>query len=172
MTERVVLLDTAGRPIGSADKATVHTDRTPLHLAFSCHVRGPRGEVLVTRRALTKTAWPGVWTNAFCGHPAPGEAQEAAIDRRARDELGIHVREITVVLPDFRYDAVDPSGIRENELCPVFTAVTDDEPRPDPTEVVEYRWVAQDDLDAAIAHAPWAFSPWLVWQTEQLHAAR
>ena len=27
------------------------------------------------------------------------------------------------------------NGVRENEICPVFTAVTSDEPKPDPTEV-------------------------------------
>ncbi len=168
MTERVVLLDDAGRPIGTADKATVHTATTPLHLAFSCHVRNRRGQVLVTRRALSKPTWPGVWTNAFCGHPGPGEDPEAAIARRAHTELGIKVRDIAPLLPDFRYEAVDASGIRENEVCPVYTAVTDDEPRPHPDEVAEYRWADADDLAAALAHAPWAFSPWLVWQDEQL----
>lgn len=168
MTELVVLLDAAGAPIGTADKATVHTADTPLHLAFSCHLRNRQGQVLITRRALSKSAWPGVWTNAFCGHPAPGELLTDAVARRARDELGLHVYDVGVVLPDFRYEAVDANGIRENEVCPVYTAVTDDEPQPQPDEVADYRWVEPADLDAALAHAPWAFSPWLVWQAEQL----
>ena len=29
---------------------------------------------------------------------------------------------IRLLLPDFRYHAVDASGIRENEVCPVFAA--------------------------------------------------
>lgn len=170
MTELVVLVDDHGHPIGTADKTTVHTATTPLHLAFSCHVRNGRGQVLVTRRALRKATWPGVWTNAFCGHPAPGEPPEDAIVRRARTELGIEVTGIAVLLPDFRYEAVDASGIRENEVCPVYTAHTDDEPLPRPDEVAEYRWADPGDLSAALAHAPWAFSPWLVWQHEQLRA--
>ena len=45
-SERVVLLDDSGRPIGMADKYSVHDADTPLHLAFSCHVYDPLGRVL------------------------------------------------------------------------------------------------------------------------------
>jgi isopentenyl-diphosphate delta-isomerase len=39
----VVLLDDLGRPSGRRPRATVHDRRTPLHLAFSCHVVDPAG---------------------------------------------------------------------------------------------------------------------------------
>ena len=170
--ERVVLLDDAGEPIGTALKATVHTEETPLHLAFSCHVTDADGRLLVTRRALGKRAWPGVWTNSFCGHPAPGEDMTEAVARRALDELGITVVDLELVLPEFRYLAVDASGIVENELCPVFTARTFDEVLPDPDEVMQYEWVDAADVAASVTRAPWAFSPWLTLQLPALAAAR
>ncbi len=169
--EQVVLLDEDGTVIGAADKATIHSPHTPLHLAFSCHVANAAGELLVTRRALDKATWPGVWTNAFCGHPAPGEAMSDAVVRRARQELGIELLDLAVALPDFRYRAVDASGIVEYEICPVHSAWTTDEVTVDPAEVVEYRWVAPDALAAAARLTPWAFSPWLTLQLAELDAS-
>ncbi|MFW6599343.1 isopentenyl-diphosphate Delta-isomerase [Propionibacteriaceae bacterium Y2011] len=166
--EQVILLDEACSRVGVAPKSSVHHADTPLHLAFSCHVTDPAGRVLVTRRALSKATWPGVWSNACCGHPGPGEQVGDAVTRRARDELGIAVEAVTLVLPTFRYRAVDDSGVVENEVCPVYTARTRDQPDPDPTEVMAHRWVRPGDLAASIALTPWAFSPWLVSQAAEL----
>ncbi|MGV8895061.1 MAG: isopentenyl-diphosphate Delta-isomerase [Rhodoglobus sp.] len=168
--EQVVLLDNDAMPIGVADKIDVHTTDTALHLAFSCHIYNADGEVLVTRRALSKLTWPGVWTNSFCGHPAPEEPMDVAIRRRAQFELGITVDSLEIVLPDFRYRAVDASGIVENEVCPVYRAVTADTVAPNPAEVAEFAWVTPSELHAAAAATPFAFSPWLGWQLEQLTA--
>ena len=170
--ERVVLLTEDGVPSGSADKERVHGERTPLHLAFSCHLSNRAGELLVTRRALGKRSWPGVWTNAFCGHPMPGELITDAIARHAARELGLPFdpveNELVLALPEFHYRAVDASGIVENEICPVYRAVTDEIPRPNPAEVVETAWVRPEDLVRSVALTPWAFSPWLVLQLESL----
>lgn len=162
--ELVVLLDEAGAAIGTADKATVHTRETPLHRAFSCHVFHADGRVLVTRRALGKLTWPGVWTNSFCGHPGPDETMDAAIHRRATRELGLTLGPLELVLPDFRYRAVDASGIVENEVCPVYRTTVNVDPDPADDEVAEWAWVLPRELRAAVDAAPFAFSPWLALQ--------
>ena len=164
----VVLLDAQGEPCGTADRTTVHTQSTPLHLAFSCYVVDAEGLVLMTRRALTKRTWPGVWTNACCGHPQPGERFEDAIQRRLGQELGARATAIAPVLPDFRYEAVDASGIRENEVCPVFVATLHGGVDPDPTEVMEYRWVDPSALADVATHSAWLLSPWSVEQIRQM----
>jgi isopentenyl-diphosphate delta-isomerase len=131
-------------------------------------VRNTRGDILVTRRALVKKTWPGVWTNSFCGHPLPGESMVDALSRRAAFELGLDLDDFTVALPDFRYRAVDSSGIVENEICPVFVVTTHAEPVPNPDEVMDYLWVSPAALRASAEHTPWAFSPWLVLQLAEL----
>lgn len=182
--ELVRLLDDSGAEIGTADKALVHTTETPLHLAFSCHLFDAQGRTLLTRRALSKLTWPGVWTNSFCGHPAPGESFEEAIIRRAAVELNLVVTDIQPALPDFRYRAVDASGIVENEICPVFTAVFDgvldggdaaaddsaadlDAIAPNPAEVCDWAWAEVVDVEEAVTATPFAFSPWLVQQLSE-----
>jgi len=168
--ELVVLLDDVGRSIGTAPKSEVHHDSTPLHLAFSCYLFDHAGHVLLTRRALDKRTFPGVWTNSFCGHPSPDESVVGAVARRAREELGVDVADLICVLPDFRYHAVDTEGILENEFCPVFCARVVGSVDADPTEIMDFAWVQWDQLRAA-AEFPWAISPWAVQQVPLLEAA-
>ena len=173
--DQVVLLSAAGEVIGAQPRASVHTRETPLHLAFSTYVFNAAGEVLITRRALSKRTWPGVWTNSCCGHPRPGEDLTDAIRRRLSDELGLEVGEITSLLPDFAYTATDASGIVENEICPVFRAEVDrgathpdSGVAPNPDEVMDWKWVTWDALVASAQLTPFVFSPWAVQQLSQL----
>lgn len=166
--EYVVLLDEAGQPSGQARKADVHSRNTPLHLAFSCWLFDDAGRTLLTRRATTKLTWPGIWTNSFCGHPAPGEAPADAVVRRGAQELGVQVRALRMVLPDFRYTAEMANGIRENEVCPVFVATTSSPVVADAREVDSVRWIDWAELADLVAREPDQFSPWLRLQLTQL----
>jgi isopentenyl-diphosphate Delta-isomerase len=166
--EEVVLLDEGGHAIGTAPKATTHHADTPLHLAFSCYVFDTEGRLLLTRRALDKPTFPGVWTNSVCGHPGPGEALVEAVARRASQELGLVLDDVRLALPAFRYSATMPSGVRENELCPVFTAVTTSVPQPDPKEVAELAWVAWPEFRDGVLAGDREVSVWCAAQVAEL----
>lgn len=170
MTEQVVLLDEQGRGIGVADKATVHHQNTPLHLAFSCYVFSPRGDLLVTRRARAKKTWPGVVTNSCCGHPGPAEPFTGAVTRRLADELGLPAPRVDLLLPKFRYQATMSNGIIENELCPVFRAVTSADPVVAPAEVDESGWMSWPLFVSLVTGGELDVSPWCREQVPQLTA--
>lgn len=87
-----------------------------------------------------------------------------AVRRHGLGELGIRLSDVRIALPDYRYRAVDASGIVENEICPVHVALLDGEPSANPDEVSEWTWVDASALSEAVARAPFAFSPWLVEQ--------
>jgi isopentenyl-diphosphate delta-isomerase len=169
--ERVVLLDDQGAPIGVRLKRQVHGLATPLHLAFSCYLFDRSWEqLLVTRRARSKATWPGVWTNTCCGHPTPGEGLLSAVRRRVQDELGLECDALRVVLPRFRYRAGMPTGVQENEVCPVLCGLAGAEPRPNPAEVDAYEWVPWGAFAADVLSGVRVVSPWCAEQVPQLLA--
>ena len=170
--ELVVLVSAAGEAIGTAPKATVHHADTPLHLAFSVYLFDDTGSLLVNQRALAKATFPGVWTNSACGHPAPGEPVEDAVGRRARDELGLEVHDLRRVLPRFSYRA-EMDGVVEWELCPVLTGRvggTTPEPRSDPSEVEEARWVPWVSFAADVLSGARPVSTWCREQVAELQS--
>jgi len=122
--------------------------------------------MLVQQRAWSKQTWPGVWSNACCGHPAPGEPVAEAAQRRLAEELSLHDIRLKLALPHFRYRA-EHLGVVENEICPVFIGLCLTEPTPNNDEVAATDWV---DWEAFIRNDPAfdAYSPWSKWEAAQL----
>jgi len=171
--ESVVLLDTDGRAIGTADKAKIHTDRTPLHSAFSIFLFNRNGQMLAQQRAWSKPTWPGIWSNACCGHPAPGEALLSAAERRLEQELGLTDISLKIALPRFRYRA-EYLGIVENEICPVFVGACERDPILNSEEVADFKWIDWQAFCGAAntsgerEHPFQHFSPWSLLEARAL----
>jgi len=157
--ELIVLLDDDGTAIGTLAKPLVHHGETPLHRAFSAYLFSDDGRLLVTRRALSKQTFPGMWTNTVCGHPGPGEDDEAAIARRAGFELGLGVADLRSAVPGYRYRA-EFQGVVENEICPVYLGRFTGSPAPDPTEVEDWELVDWAHFRRRQATEGDAWSPW------------
>jgi len=157
--EQVILVDEQNNQIGVTDKETVHTKNTPLHRAFSLFLFNDKKQLLVTKRALSKKTFPGVWTNSVCGHVSPGEETIAAVKRRVHEELQIRVDDIHEVAP-YRYRFADASGIVENEICPIFIGFTSENPTLEKSEVEEYTWIDWEEFLETILNRPGSYSPW------------
>lgn len=155
--ERVILVDDQDRAIGVADKLGAHR-RGLLHRAFSVVLENDRGELLLQRRAAHKYHSPGLWSNACCGHPRPGEAVDVAARRRMGEELGVDVnlRE----LGSFSYRA-RVGDLIEHELDHVFLGRLSEDPHANPDEVSECRWVSVAELKSEMDLAPQDYTVWL-----------
>lgn len=159
--ELVVLVDEQNNPIGTKPKDSVHTFSTPLHRGFSLFIFNQKGELLVTRRAASKKTFPNVWTNTVCGHPGPDEDVVAAAKRRLKKELGLTSGDMNVVSP-YRYRFSDIHGILENEICPILVGRTHEEPKADPDEVSEWKWMPWTEFHMETQNIPDKYSPWSV----------
>jgi len=169
--DHVVLLDARGKPSATMAKSGAHHGSTPFHLAFSCHVVRADGRALITRRSACKQTWPGVWSNACCGHPRLGETLRGAVRRHLAAELGVGLRRLALAIGDFAYRAEMPDGIVEHELCPVVVAEVDGPLRLDPAEADRAEWVEWSALQRRARDAPGSLSPWVVAQLARLPAS-
>jgi isopentenyl-diphosphate delta-isomerase len=140
--ENIYFVDKNDVPTGElGEKLTSHDSDTKLHAAFSCYVFNKKGEFLVTQRAHVKKVWHGVWTNSCCGHPFPGESREEAMIRRLEYELGLKVKNIKLILPEYIYKTPPYNSIIEHEYCPVYVAIADSDIFKNDLEVEDYKWV-------------------------------
>lgn len=150
------LVDEHGRTVGTAGKHDAHRAPGRLHRAFSVFLLAPDGRMLLQRRAGTKYHSPGVWSNACCGHPLPGEAPARAAARRTGQELGLQVAAHELVeVGQVLYRHLDPaSGLVEHERTHVFTGVLCGDPRPDPGEVGAVALVDPPHLARLVREGP------------------
>lgn len=173
----VELVDTSGNAIGSAPKIDVHLDGS-LHRAVSIFVFDDDRRQLLQQRALDKYHAPGLWSNACCSHPYPGESPRAAAERRLVEELGMQAELCEAFVMRYRADVGE--GLVEHEYDHVFIARALSEPVPNPQEIKAVKWMTVESLGRSMAETPSAFTPWFrmaqdevmscLTQKEQEHA--
>ena len=157
MSDRVILVDSEDRPIGTEEKLAAH-EKGVLHRAFSVFVLNDRDEMLLQQRADGKYHSSGLWSNTCCSHPRPGEATGDAARRRLEEEMGFTCD----VEPAFAlvYRAEVGGGLIEHEYDHVLLARWNGDPTPDPGEVKGWRWVEPAELRREVRLNPERFTYW------------
>src|SRR3954470_13284590 len=116
--EQVILVNEKDQAIGTMEKMEAHR-KGVLHRAFSVFIFDRHGKMLLQQRAFHKYHSGGLWTNACCSHPLPGEDIESAAHRRLYEEMGFQTPLKKIF--DFTYKADFRNGLTEYEFDHVFT---------------------------------------------------
>lgn len=157
MNAQVILVNEQDEVVGAMDKMEAH-QQAHLHRAFSIFVFNGMGEMLLQQRADGKYHSGGLWTNACCSHPAPGEDTKASANRRLEEEMGFTTPLIKIF--DFTYRAELDNGLTEHEYDHVFLGVYNGEIYPNPDEVRDYRHMSMDELKDWLQRDPGQFTAW------------
>ena len=157
MVQEVVLVNDRDEPIGIMEKMEVHR-RGLLHRAFSIFIFNAKGEMLLQQRAKGKYHSAGLWTNACCSHPLPGELTQKAVTRRLQEELGF-VTPLEKIF-DFIYQATFDNGLTENEFDHVYVGNYEGIIKPDPNEVSDYCFKSIDEIESSLRSHPAKYTHW------------
>jgi isopentenyl-diphosphate delta-isomerase len=155
--QEVILVNEKDEPVGAMEKMEAHR-KGVLHRAFSIFIFNSKGEMLLQRRALNKYHSGGLWTNACCSHPAPGETTIDAAMRRLQEEMGFSTHIYKQF--DFIYLAEFENGLTEYEFDHVFTGVYDGIITPDHDEVNDYCYMSMDAIQSSLLSHPQKYTAW------------
>jgi len=157
LEEQVILVNDSDHPVGTMGKLEAH--RNPvLHRAFSVFIFNSSGDMLLQQRAINKYHSAGLWTNACCSHPRPGEDTVVAATRRLQEELGFSTTlEKTF---DFIYQATVGNGLHEYEFDHVYMGEYDKEIMPDPGEVSDFCFMDMSAIQSSLHGNPELYTAW------------
>ena len=154
----LIKVDLKDRETGTGTKADCHS-RPVLHRAFSVFLYAD-GKMLIQQRAQGKYHSGGLWTNACCSHPRPGESLAEAVQSRLFEELGISCgceeRFQFVYFHKFRED------LYEYELDHVFTGRYEGPLSINEEEAMAVKWVPFEELEQDVLEHPERYTVWFI----------
>lgn len=158
MEQRVVLVDKNDHELGTEEKLRAHQHGGKLHRAISICIFNSKGEMMLQQRSSVKYHEPGKWVNTVCSHPMPDETPEQAVHRRLKEEMGFDcpMHEVS----RFVYRVEVGNNLTENEYDHVFFGRYEGEPKPNPEEVQDWRWMSLDDAEKDTRKNPGKYAAW------------
>lgn len=158
--EELILVNEKDEQIGVSEKMNAHRLGL-LHRAFSVFIFNSKGEILLQQRASTKYHSGGLWANACCSHPKPGETVLQAAERRVVEELNLPITDFKHGF-SFIYNEKLNNELTEHELDHIVIGKSDSFNTPNPEEVQDVRFWNLKELDDAMTHQPHIFSIWFI----------
>lgn len=159
------VVDQNDRVIGRARRADVHA-RGLRHRAVHVLVFDPEGRLGVQRRSFEKDTLPGTWTTSCSGHVDAGEDYFSAARRELAEEIGIALVDPSRLIFCFGLAACRKTGM---EFVHVYCLDWEGAINCDTAEIIDFQWLAPDDLNAEIGANRRKYAPSFryVWETYQ-----
>ena len=157
--EKVVLVDKNDNKLGLMPKMEAHL-KGELHRAFSVIIFNTQGKILLQKRASTKYHTPNLWSNTCCSHQREGEDNEKAGKRRLNEEMGFVTKLYNFC--SFIYRIEFSNGLIEYENDHVLLGVFDGNPKPNPKEVDDWKWIDIDILFDEMRTSPQHYTAWFI----------
>lgn len=154
----IILVDENDNQIWTWEKLEVH-EKWILHRAFSIFIFNSKNELLLQQRAKEKYHSWWLWTNTVCSHPKPWENLIDSAKKRITEEMGFST-DIKEVF-SFVYKSEYENWLTEHEYDHVFIWYYDNSPNPNPSEVMDYKWIKIEDLKKDIEKNPDNYTSWL-----------
>lgn len=158
MEQKVILVDEEDHQIGLEGKLKAHKEGH-LHRAISVYIFNSKGEILMQQRAAGKYHSGLLWSNTCCGNCYEGETAELSAHRSLKDEMGIECKlkeEFSII-----YMTEVGGGLTEHEYLHVFFGRYDKDPKTNPEEVNDWKWISLNDLLSDVKKNPAKYSNWL-----------
>lgn len=154
--EMLEVVDDEDRVLRLETRRNIHLGGL-MHRAVHVILCDTRGHIVLQRRAFSKDHYGGWWDISVGGHVGPGESYRSAAIREIAEEMGIH-NAIPV-----HAAVLSPCELNGWEHIHLFACRIGRDVSPDPTEIIDHRWVTVDEFLANAspdsAKAQWRTTP-------------
>lgn len=114
--------------------------------------------MLLQQRAQNKYHSAGLWTNACCSHPKPGEDTLQAAEARLYEEMGFSTGLKKIF--EFTYRSEFENGLTEYEFDHVFAGIHNNIIAPNREEVNDYCYKSIEDIRESLQSHPSKYAAW------------
>jgi isopentenyl-diphosphate Delta-isomerase len=153
----IILVNENDEQIGTIEKMEAHR-QAMLHRAFSVFIFNAKGEMLLQQRAINKYHSGGLWTNACCSHPKPGQETLVAAEMRLYEEMGFTVKLKKIF--EFTYKTEFENGLTEYEFDHVYAGMYDGFISPQKEEVSDYCYKSISQIKESLESHPLKYTAW------------
>ncbi len=155
--ELVILVNESDVQTGVMEKLEAH-QKGLLHRAFSVIIRNDKDEWLLQQRAFHKYHSGGLWTNACCSHPRPGEEIIDAAKRRLKEEMGIESE--LKITGHILYRCEFENGLTEHEYDYILNGNYNSDPVLNVEEANDFKWMSLSRIQDDIIKFPERYTHW------------